>query len=223
MIDRATSSNSTREKLLQAAGEVFAEKGFHAATVREICRKANANIAAAHYHFGGKQRLYLAVFEHFVESIWRDYPLPPILRESVPAEVRLGAFIESALKRLLQEGRPAWLWKLAVREMSDPTSAIDLIVARLSAPLFSELMKIVRELIGASADEARARMIAASIIGQCFFYRFARPLIAHVLPQQRFDTAAIEDLARHITEFSLGGLVRSREPAAAGQSPAGGQ
>ena len=54
-------SLETRRRLLDAAGEVFAEKGFAKATVREICQKAEANIAAVNYHFGDKEKLYAAV------------------------------------------------------------------------------------------------------------------------------------------------------------------
>jgi AcrR family transcriptional regulator len=45
---------STRERLLEAAGHVFAEHGYHATTVREIVKRSGANIAAVNYHFGGK-------------------------------------------------------------------------------------------------------------------------------------------------------------------------
>ena len=60
----AERSAATRRRLLEAAAEVFAEDGFRAATIQRICRRAGANIAAAHYHFGDKAELYAAVFEY---------------------------------------------------------------------------------------------------------------------------------------------------------------
>ena len=49
---------NTKERLLKAASEIFAEKGFRDATVAEICEAAEANIAAVNYHFGNKETLY---------------------------------------------------------------------------------------------------------------------------------------------------------------------
>ncbi len=50
---------ATRKRLLAAAGRVFKEKGYHGATIAEICRVAEANIAAVNYHFSDKETLYL--------------------------------------------------------------------------------------------------------------------------------------------------------------------
>ena len=58
----------TRRQLLEAAGEVFAEAGFRDATVREICRRAGANIAAISYHFGDKEKLYAEVLRLLAEK-----------------------------------------------------------------------------------------------------------------------------------------------------------
>src|SRR5215470_17082217 len=53
----------TRERLLETAGQVFSEKGFAGATGKEICRRSGANAAAVVYHFGGMDRLYVAVLQ----------------------------------------------------------------------------------------------------------------------------------------------------------------
>ena len=58
------SQDDTKTRLLEAAGEEFAEKGFEGATIRSIIERAKANIAAVNYHFGDKERLYIqAVIE----------------------------------------------------------------------------------------------------------------------------------------------------------------
>jgi len=57
-------TGDTDARLLQAACNVFAEKGFRQATIAEIRRKARANIAAVNYHFGSKQALYKEAWRH---------------------------------------------------------------------------------------------------------------------------------------------------------------
>src|ERR1700730_15154350 len=58
-----TPRRSTREQLLEIAGQVFCEKGFAGATGKEICERSGANAAAVVYHFGGMDSLYGAVLQ----------------------------------------------------------------------------------------------------------------------------------------------------------------
>ena len=57
-----TAQEETRWRLLQAAAEVFAEVGYRAATTREICKRAQVNLASIHYYYGDKAELYREVF-----------------------------------------------------------------------------------------------------------------------------------------------------------------
>src|SRR6185436_16822034 len=107
-MDRANGrSHATRQRLLDAGLEVFARDGFRGATIERICRRAGANIAAAHYHFGDKRRLYQAVFADAERRARADAPPDPVPRGT--PEARLRAHVASFLRRLLDPGRPAWM------------------------------------------------------------------------------------------------------------------
>src|SRR5215468_11060244 len=85
----AERSADTRRRLLEAAAEVFAEDGFRTATIQRICRRAGANIAAAHYHFGGKAELYAAVFEYAEHQRDKHDPMQADGGPDAPADERL--------------------------------------------------------------------------------------------------------------------------------------
>lgn len=58
--------NNSKERLLQAAVKLFAQKGFEATSTREICKLAEVNLCMISYHFGGKQELYSAIIENLI-------------------------------------------------------------------------------------------------------------------------------------------------------------
>src|SRR5262245_45966467 len=121
-------SHATRQRLLEAALDAFARDGFRGATIERICRRAGANIAAAHYHFGDKRRLYAAVFAHAERRALVSAP-PESAAAGTPA-ARLRAHVVSFLHRLLDPNRPAWMAQLLAHELLHPTPALDRIVRR---------------------------------------------------------------------------------------------
>jgi TetR/AcrR family transcriptional regulator, regulator of cefoperazone and chloramphenicol sensitivity len=199
-------TQETRQRLLEAAGEVFAERGFRAATVRDICQRAQANVAAVNYYFGDKERLYIAVLKYAFSSGLQKHP--PLLRleSNASPEQRLRAYIHSFLLRCLGEGSPAWLGKLMAREMAEPTHALDILIHDAFRPLFDLLMSIVRELLGPRAHRTEVQLCADSIIAQCLHYQHARPVLVCFDPALTFDLGNIERWADHIAEFSLAAL-----------------
>src|SRR3972149_9632089 len=100
-------SERTRERLLDAAGEVFADRGYRRATVREICRIANVNIASVNYYFKGKEDLYADVLECAYHQARQKYHEEEPPGRPGTAESRLSRFVRVFLLRILDEGRPA--------------------------------------------------------------------------------------------------------------------
>lgn len=206
----ASPSAATPDRLLASAGEIFAERGFSNATVREICERAGANIAAINYHFGDKRGLYEAVFRYAHACA----PQPPKMATKSDPRVELRAYIRALLMRLLDEARPAWHAKLLARELIEPTGVLDDLVERSVRPHFDALQTIIRAVLGDEASPEAVRRCAASVIGQCAFYRNSRPILARLHPGLRFDADEIAALAEHVADFSLGGLARLHQPRA---------
>ena len=206
-MSQSTDANlGTRGRLLEVAGEVFAELGFRNATVRDICRRAESNVAAVNYHFGDKERLYSEVVRYADQcaSEKQQNILKP--SENLSAEQRLHAFIRSILLQLLGQGRPTWHTKLLVSEMVDPTGALDTLVTESFRPKFELLLSIVRELMGDRASPQTVWLCATSVVGQCLHYYHARHLIVRLDPEQKYRPTDIEVLADHITRFSIAAL-----------------
>src|SRR4051794_14189469 len=111
-------SDPTAIRLLDAAGEEFAEKGFDGATIRSICSRAGANLAAVNYHFGDKESLYLhAVIEAHRCGMASD---GETALDRLPIEAQLRGFIHHFLSNVLSIESDGWHHRLMLREMVRP-------------------------------------------------------------------------------------------------------
>lgn len=204
--ETARHDQATRERLLDAAGAVFAARGFREATVREICQRAEVNVAAIHYHFGDKLELYSETLRRCLRDGLARYPIDGGLAPNAPAGERLFAFVRSFLLRILGDGRPDWQGQLIAREMMEPTPALDRLVEEVVRPLFKHLCGLVAELLGERASPALVILCARSVVSQCVFYHHSRPVLERLSPGETLGTEQLERLARHVTAFSLAAL-----------------
>src|SRR5208282_2971743 len=122
------SEERTRDKILSAAGEVFAEQGFEGATIRAITERAGVNVAAVNYHFRDKGELYTRIVLDAcsARAAWRD----AMAEAPDSPEERLRSLIYHFLGYLLDPDRPVWKRRLMAREMANPTSALDELVEK---------------------------------------------------------------------------------------------
>ena len=199
--------SSTEERIVEFAGELFAQYGFRGATIRKICDRAGVNLSAIKYHFGGKEKLYSEVLNHWHEFAIEKYPPLLGVTEKAPPEKQLRAFILSLLFRILDKGKPAWSGRLMAREMVEPTEVFDRLVEENLRPLHTLLASIVRKIIKNSVSEETIRLCYLSIIGQCLYYYNVR-YIGQVFQRDMSTPDEIERIADHITRFSLRGLRR---------------
>ena len=196
----------TKLRLLGAAGPVFARLGFREATVREICQRAEVNVAAINYHFGDKLELYSQTLSRCMREGLVRHPPDLGLAPDADESQRLFAFVHSFLLRILGDGNPDWQGQLLAREMMEPTVALDRLVEDLIRPLFKQLCSIVGELLAERAQPALVILCARSIVSQCVFYHHSRPVLQRLSPNENVGPEQIERLARHITAFSLAAL-----------------
>jgi len=139
-----------RKEILLAAARLFAEKGFEAASVREICRAAGANVASVNYYFRSKEKLYEEVFRYLYESLGRPFmelaeqPLTSIARW----RETLRAWIWTSLD-ILTDPRPprSWAARLFGRERVSPSEAFPILYEKFFVPIRATLEKIIGQAV----------------------------------------------------------------------------
>ncbi len=208
------SAADTKRRVLAAASELFAERGFHATKARDIAERAGVNLAAGHYHYGSKRELYLEVLRAQFEKIRAVFErrgtrrseseIARLSREELTAlfETRLGIMLDFMI------GPPPSLHStLMQREMADPSDAMPVIVREFIQPMVAETEQIVRHL-APDLDAVDVERCVNSIFGQAVFYRFAMPAMLYRMGRKAYARGFAREIAAHIAGFSLGGMER---------------
>ncbi len=199
---RPAASDLTREKLLDVAGRIFADRGYRAATIREICDAAGANVAAVNYHFGDKLGLYTEAVHISVRAAELD-AIKNALDQQAPPETILRAVIRVRLHSLCRQDRPDWYFRILVHELADPTPALRQLINKVGRPIFQRLLSLIGGMIGLPADNDKTRLCTVSVMGQILVYVFAKPLLAGVWPELKMTPEQVDHTADHIADFSL--------------------
>jgi multidrug efflux pump subunit AcrB len=156
-----SASLSNRDRVLEAACELFAETGFHGTHLREICKHAGTNVAGVCYHFQSKEGLYQAVMMEAGRQL-SDFDRNFTSSTQLPPEERLLALTESLLRRL--GSKRAWIAKLLARELVDHAdNARSHAASRLERD-FVLLQAVMRDLPGTDSHSDVIRLHALTLI-----------------------------------------------------------
>ena len=195
-----------RSKLLEAAGPIFAEKGYDGATVREICDRAGLNVASVNYYFGDKERLYIETVKQAGRRREESAPYPQ-WSPGTPATTKLHEYVLTMLTRMLRSETAAWQRGLMMREMLRPSKACEELVRDYIRPDFELIHGIVSELVDARVPQHVRNQIAFSVVGQCLHYRVAGDVVGMLVGSEELSQHySLERLADHITRMSLAAI-----------------
>ena len=207
-------THPTKERILEAAGEIFGNKGFKDATIRTIARDAKVNIAAINYHFRDKEGLYGAVLEEVFHLGFTRFPANMDLAANADPQQRLKAFIRAMFYRL--QSKEGWggiggRGRLIARELLDPSPAFETVLDRYIKPHKDLLVAIIIDIIGTDPGPEKFMPCALSIIGQCIYYALASPVIRKISADNAPTEENLDRLAEFVWLFSLGGIAKIQD------------
>lgn len=205
-------TESTQQQLLDAAILEFSTHGYHRATVRDICARAGANVAAVNYHFTNKDGLYRATFDAMRQQSNAQNPFVQMdtqrdFHADRSASERLHLFIRTTLEHSFDEhGNRRPLAMLMIHEMLQPTEVLDYMVQQSIRRVHGAVKAMVRDLMPGRPSPKQVSMTTVSIMSQVYYLSIAKPLITRLEPALQFQVRHLDAWAKQIHGFALQAL-----------------
>jgi len=148
---KKTAARPGKERILDAAEQLFAQRGFHGVSLRDITQAAGVDVALVGYHFGGKRELLTAVFERRAEVLNRErlelleqvreaaLPQPPTL------EAIVNAFTQPLLERSARGGAGWKSYFALVAWVNNSPEFGPVMMTRHFDPLVDRFIAVLRE------------------------------------------------------------------------------
>ncbi len=194
-------ATDTRERILNAARDLFGERGVDATSIREIARTAGVNLGMIHYFFKTKDNLVDAVLERYFGNVAEaldSVPAAGTPREKLAAAIR-------AIISYIQDNQS--LVRIVMREYSLQTPRIRQIGARFLGPNFVRLAMIVSEGVGGGRFKPLdVRFLSMATLGMMVHPFMVRPLLAQVIPLDFTSKEFAERLATTVETVLFEGI-----------------
>ncbi len=195
-------ATGSKQRLLEAACQLFAERGFHGTYLREVCRRAGISVSIVQYYFHGKEKLYEAVALEACRRLALPAKHDALLTANMAPKQRLQVIIESLFERL--SGDSEWIANLAIRESVEPIGTIQNLVGTGLRKDLLLLQPAIRAMLGPQTDRNMVRLRALSVLSLCVFYCVAKATVLRIFPEFDKSTLSPENLAKHVMHISLG-------------------
>ena len=204
---------------MSEAGKVFAEKGYAAASTREICAAAGLNVAAIHYHFGGKDDLYRAVLLVPISGIADQLAGfdAPGLNLAQSLQHLLGVFVgeDGARDSVAQVGT-----RLYLREMIEPTPVFAQAVGQHIGPVHEAIARLFARHIGVAEADDDVHRLVFGLIAMAHDYCMSREFMNAVAPRLLAGPDALARARERLVDWGLALVAHERERRGLTKAPA---
>ncbi len=201
---------STRQDLIEAAGQVFAEKGFERSTAKEICRRAGANTAAVNYHFGGIEPLYDAVLEEARKRIFSAQAIAHAVEGKSDPRDQLKAAIGVIVRALLSPAVSSWAVRIFGRDLISLSPTADALKEKFALPRARLMRRLVGRLMKLPDDDPRVATACLCLMAPvCALILADRRMLQRALPGLDLSPDGSEALAHRLVRYALAGLAES--------------
>ena len=215
--------DDSRQRLIEAALDVFGLYGFEGASTRLLAERANVNLAAIPYYFGSKEGLYRAVAEYVATQIAERQAA--VVGKATAALEDPDLSMEAALALLDEvldsfaamvigsEGADHWA-RFIMREQMDPSPAFDILYKTVMSRVHGVATALVGRILGQREDDPDTLIRTTTIIGQILVFRAARGAVLRRLGWKTFTDDRIETIQRTVREQTRALLleVRAQRP-----------
>lgn len=198
---------ATKAQILEAAGEVFAEKGFDRATGKEIAERAGSNSAAVNYYYGGIEGLYAEVLVEAHRRLLTYDRLLSLAEAPGQPEEKLRTLIGMIVRTVLGSASSTWALRVLSREVLAPSPAFATLRDREILPKKRIVTGIVGEILGLPHDDPIVARCCLNIIAPFVMMLVGnRQVLTQIFPGMTSDSAAVEETVAHFQRFAFGGI-----------------
>lgn len=205
---------TTRQKILAAATEVFAEHGFREATTRKICAKAMVNVALVNYYFSSKAELYKAVVAALFENTGKTLmTIPDTVSDAASWQRAVRTWVARSLQICAARKPPEiWVARLMALEECVPSDLTHDIEEKFAKPVRQCFLRLLR--MGLQNDDpVTLALWASDIQAQCVIYALTKQGWANrFCPQGMSHEEWLKRLEDHICDGIFRRLTYSKDP-----------
>ncbi len=190
-----------RERLIDEASRIFADKGFAKASTREICLAAGQNVAAIHYYFGDKAGLYRAVLQRPLEGMATVFA--QLSAPGLTLEQALHLFMSALLCPWGHDEQAEWCLRLHLREMIEPTHEYKDVIAQHILPLHTQLVELLARHVGATEVDDALHQLAFALAAMVHDYGMSREFMNVLAPSLLSGDGALDKVLSRLVGYGL--------------------